>query len=121
MFKILETERDVNDALTEQRNTLGETQEEIEWRVNLTRGHLGKIEHGSKTWGKRVLRWTPTLPWLLEALGLVIVVMDRDTAEKLSGTVLRSKEVTHREKSTGRQHPTAQKMLIRMTRQPCKN
>ncbi len=121
MFKIIETEQDVNDALTEQRNALGETQEEIEWRVMLTRGHLGKIEHGTKTWGKRVMRWTPTLPWLLEALGLAIVVMDRETAEKLSGTVLKAKEAKHREKRTGRQHPTAQKLLVRLTRQPCEN
>lgn len=114
----VETDEDLAFALRERRIDLGLTQEEVEHRVNLTSGHLGKIEHGGKTWGKQILRMTQTLVWLLEVYDLGLVIMDKQTLAKLTGPEIQARLRPHVEKKTGKLRPSSQRLLMRVRRTP---
>jgi len=78
MLAVIRKESDMPKVLRERRRALRITQEEAEHQVGLTRGHIGKIEHGESMWGKKVMRMTFTLECLLEYYGLRIIVIDAD-------------------------------------------
>lgn len=118
MIVRLETDEDLTAALRERRMALALTQEDVEHQVNLAAGHLGKIEHGGKSWGKSILRMTPTLLWLMELYGLKLVLMDAATAEKLTGPAMRHRPRPHLVKSTGAARPLSRRLLFRVTRTP---
>lgn len=117
IFRI-ETDEDLCSALRTARAVRRETQEDVEHRVGLTQGHLGKIEHGGKTWGKRVLRMTMPLKWLLEHYGLTLMIVDQTTAAALTGPVIQHHVRTHMHKPTRTVHPNAFRLAMRLVRRP---
>lgn len=118
MIARIETDEDLTAALKDRRVALGLTQEDVEHRVNLAAGHIGKIEHGGKTWGKSILRMTATLNWLLELYGLTLLIADKETAAKLTGPMMQHRPRPHLNKASGEFHPSAQRLLFRLTRRP---
>jgi transcriptional regulator with XRE-family HTH domain len=116
--EIIESEEALNRCLGDRRRQLNIPQDELEHTVGLTQGHVGKIEHGGKTWGKMVIRWSPTLNWMLEALGLALVIMDRETAAKLCGDQLRHYDRSHIRKTDKMVHPVKKRMIMKLSRQP---
>lgn len=118
LIERIETSEDLIEALKQTRVERGITQEDVEHAVGLTQGHLGKIEHGGKTWGKQIFRMTPTLVWLMEYFNLALVLTDKDTADKLAGPHVQALSRAHLRKRDRQQHPNAQRMLIRLKRGP---
>lgn len=118
MIVRIETDEDLTGALRDRRLDMAMTQEDVEHRVNLAAGHLGKIENGGKTWGKSILRMTPTLLWLLELYGLRLVLMDADTADKLTGPAMNYRPRAHAVKATGIARPISKRLLFRLARAP---
>lgn len=118
MIVRIETDEDLTAALRDRRMALGLTQEDVEHRVNLAAGHIGKIEHGGKTWGKSILRMTATLQWLLELYGLSLLIADKDTAAKLTGPAMVHRPRPHLDKAKGEYHPLARRLLFRLHRRP---
>lgn len=114
----IETSEDLTQALRDVRVERGVTQEDVEHAVGLTQGHLGKIEHGGKTWGKLIFRMTMTLTWLLEYYGLSLVLMPSAAAEKLTGPHVQALSRAHLRKRDRHQHPNSQRLHIRMRRAP---
>lgn len=90
MLTVIRSEDDMREALRQRRLHLDITQEEAEHRINLTRGHVGKIENWhQRKYGKRVFAMTPTLTWMLECYGLQLVLVEAsdeqlDQLDKLS-------------------------------------
>ncbi len=76
MLNVIHSEGDMREALRQRRLTLRLTQEEVEHRIGLTRGHLGKVENGDKRWGKKPFSMTATLEWMLECYGLRLVLVE---------------------------------------------
>lgn len=125
------TEADMALALADRRREIGQLQEEVEHLVGLTHGHLGKIEAGGKSWGKKPFRirnsqtesespqspasMTPTLFWLLQHYGLRLVLMDEATAESLQPNVAMA-ATTHTERDSRRQMPLQQTMILAVRR-----
>lgn len=118
LIERIESDEDLARALKVRRNQMGVTQEDVEHAVGLTQGHLGKVEHGGKTWGKQVLRMTATLLWLLEYYGLSLMIVDRQTAEIIDPSKIQRHDRCHLRKKTQTQHPNGQRLTVRMTRRP---
>lgn len=118
MIVRMESDEDLLFALRDRRMALGMTQEDVEHRVNLAAGHLGKIEHGGKTWGKSILRMTVTLQWLFELYGLTLLVVDRETAAKLTSPTVLNRPRPHLVKATQTPRPLSRRLLFRVTRAP---
>lgn len=118
MITRIETSEDLIRALRDARVERGVTQEDVEHAVGLTQGHLGKIEHGGKTWGKLIIRMTATLTWLMEYYGLSLVLMETETAAKLTGPHVQALSRAHLRKRDRRLHPNAQRLHIRLRRAP---
>lgn len=114
----IESNTDLNELMKQIRLVRGETHEDVEHRVGLTRGHLGKIENGEKTWGKQIINMTPTADWLLEAYGLRLLLVDHDTAEALAEPVVKLIARPHRQKETLFEHPTRTRLSLRLSRRP---
>lgn len=114
----IETDEDLAATLRDVRLARNETQEDVEFKVGLTSGHLGKIEHGGKTWGKQLLRMTITLKWLFEYFGLTLMVVDKETAAMLTGPHIQERLRRHVRKATGEAYPNAQRLMVRLTRRP---
>ena len=118
------TEADMSEALAARRQDLGLLQEEVEHRVGLTQGHVGKVEAGDKSWGKRPfrienpVRMSATLMWLLEAYGLKLLLVDEDTARQLMPADVKATIREHRNKETQEIHPTAGQLVTVMRRRP---
>ena len=116
------TETDMSHALADRRNDLDLRQEEVEHDVGLAHGHLGKIEAGAKSWGKRPFRindpvsTTPTLMWLMEAYQLKLLLVDENTARQILPVDKQETRQRHRSKETGAEHPNQQRMTISVRR-----
>lgn len=121
----VECEADFNAILKLVRQLRGMSHEDVEELVNLTTGHVGKIENGDKTWGKQILRFegpamkvSQTVPWMLEALGLRMLIVDQDTAEALAEPKMKLLERPHKVKETLFERPTSTRIYVRWTRRP---
>lgn len=126
------TETDMALALADRRRMIGQLQEEVEHLVGLTHGHLGKIEAGAKSWGKKPFRirnsqvadesspqspasMTPTLFWLLQHYGLRLVLVDEATADAMAANVAMT-STTHTERDSRREMPLMQSMIVAVRR-----
>lgn len=121
----IECEADFNALLQRVRKEQGLSHMDVEHAVGLTTGHLGKIENGDKSWGKQILRlkqekvsMTQTVPWLLEALGLRLLVVDQETAEALAKPKIAQLERKHVDKATSLERPTRKRLSVRWTTRP---
>lgn len=52
--------------------------------AGIAEGHFNKIECFDRSWGKKAFNMTETADYILQALGLALVVMDRDAAMDLA-------------------------------------
>lgn len=88
--KMITSSDEFRAAIKARREELGLTGEQLDAIVGLTRGHVGKIEHGDKPWGKRAFRMegapqmTASIDWILDALGLALVLVPRDHVQRLT-------------------------------------
>lgn len=114
----LDRPADVFAALRDRRLQLDMTQEFVEHRVNLTHGHLGKIEAGDKSWGKKPISWTGTLNWLLELYGLKLCILTVEEANALMGPDRQARISRHRDKSTREPFPNQGELSITIRRRP---
>lgn len=128
------TEGDMSQALAERRTDLGMLQEEVEHDVHLTHGHVGKIEAGDKTWGKRPFRINPkaavgddpqspvsvtaTLMWLMEHYKLKLLLVDEDTARQVMPVDSQSTLRQHRNKATREIYPNETRFTISLRVRP---
>ncbi len=118
LIETIDSDEDLARALKSRREQMGVTQEDVEHAVGLTQGHLGKVEHGGKTWGKQVLRMTATLKWLLEYYGLKLMIVDKASAEIIDPTQIQRHDRCHLRKRTQTVHPNAQRLTLRLRRRP---
>lgn len=79
---VLEAETDFGPIVRDARKGRNISQEGLEHMVGLSHAHVTKIENGDKSWGKHGLRMTNTGWWILEALGLRLMIVDERTAAK---------------------------------------
>ena len=114
----IDTHEDLGAALREARMACGLTQEEVEHRVGLTGRHLGKIENGSKEWGKSAFKITQTLRWLLEWYGLTFVLMDKRTAALLTGPRIEKLAASYHPRADTRPRPNSQRLTFQIVRFP---
>jgi len=128
------TEVDMSQALSERRADLEMLQEEVEHAVNLTHGHLGKIEAGDKKWGKRPFRInqkavagddqqspvnvTPTLMWLMEHYKLKLLLVDEETARQVMPVDNQSTIRQHRNKETREIYPNETRFTLSLRVRP---
>lgn len=82
---------DFVEVMKRRRKELGITHLEMDAKVGLTQGHTSKIEVPDAEWGKRPFQMLMTVNWMLEALGLQLVVMRSDEAREIG-----AKPVTRR-------------------------
>lgn len=68
------------------RQALGISQDALNDRAGLTDGYIAKLEAPERTYGRRAA-WgiAQTLVWWLESLGLCLVLMDKESAQRLIG------------------------------------
>lgn len=71
------------EVLRKRRKDLGLTHLAIDDEVGIADGHTSKIEAPDKPYGKRPFNMTFVADYLLQRLGLCMVIMDRDEAVKL--------------------------------------
>jgi transcriptional regulator with XRE-family HTH domain len=133
-LRSIQTEADMADAFAKRRLELGYLQEQVEFNIGLTHGHLGKIEAGDKKWGKRPFRidadvigpWLPispvtmsaTLIWLLEHYNLKLLLVDKELAEEVLEVDHQHMDRTHRDKASQVTYQNASRMTISKTRRP---
>lgn len=65
------------------REGLGLTQGETDDRIGWPDGYLAKVEAPDRKYGRRVIWIGAFCNWWLEAMGLALVLMDREQAEAL--------------------------------------
>lgn len=114
----IETQADFIEVLTRRRAQLGMGQEDVEHEVGLAGGHLGKIEHGEKSWGKLIVKIQRTAIWLLEFYGLTIMVVDVETARKLQALKVATHEREHLRKESREPRQKRQRLTVRLVRDP---
>lgn len=76
---------DLIEALKDRRIELGITHLDMDANVGLTQGHTSKVEVPDAEWGKRPFQMLITVGWMMQALGLSLVVMRSDEADALIG------------------------------------
>lgn len=103
------------DAVRERRTEMGMTHAETDHRTGLTEAHTSKIECFDRPWGKRVFNMTPTADLILQALGLAVVVMDREEALALTEA---SQERRIKLRSEGRTRTVRHKVVGWLIRYP---
>lgn len=106
---VTETAHAVEAART-QRIALGLNHLELDDLAGLADGHTSKIECFDRTWGKKAFFMSFTFDYMLQALGLAMVVMPRDQAlEFVNGSSER--RITMRETAGGAQ-PVAKRINL---------
>lgn len=75
--------QDFCDALKRRREAMGISGEALDDVVGLARGHAVKVENGIMPWGKAAFNMTATASWIIQALGLRLVLMDERDAKRL--------------------------------------
>jgi hypothetical protein len=81
--RLITCTEDLVEALRERREALGITHLEMDAKVGLTQGHTSKVEVPDAEWGKRPFQMLVTVDWMLKAIGLSLVIMRSDEADKL--------------------------------------
>jgi hypothetical protein len=82
--KIITSEDQLAAALRGRRLQIGATQEDVDARIRWPDGYCAKAEAPSRKYGRRVLwGFSALLDWWLTALDLRLVLVDRETAERL--------------------------------------
>ena len=111
---------DLLRAVREERLRQGITGEAFDDMIGLTRAHSVKVENANKPWGKVAFTFTPTIAWILEALGLRLVLMSADEAGKLVSPEVKSFDDPYNPKTgpTPRRRPSAM-VIYEWTSEPC--
>jgi len=105
------SETEMQRALKERREELGLTGEALDEIVGLSRGHVTKIENADKPWGKRAFQMTPSMDWLLEALGMALVLVPRVEARGLTDRVHAPEPVAARYAPRSGESPETQQLI----------
>lgn len=85
MKPVLITSTEVfTETFRRRRQELGLTHLDVDDIVGITDGHTSKIEAPTKPYGKRPFNMTFVADWLLQGVGLALVIMDRDEALELT-------------------------------------
>lgn len=79
----IEGAADLLTIMRQRREEIGETHLGMDERVGLASGHYGKIEKAGTAWGKRAFYMSKSMTWILEALGLELVLVPKGTIAAL--------------------------------------
>ena len=85
--RVVSTTAGLIAAMRERRKTLGLRHLDVDDLAGLADGHTSKIEGYDRKWGRRVFKMTTACDYLLQALGLAIVVMPREEALRIADGV----------------------------------
>ena len=105
-------ELDLIAAVKARREALGWSHLETDAKVGLTEGHTGKIEGWDKPWGKRAFTLTPSMQWMLDALGLALVLVPKAMAEELTTRTHATDTVSSYQRRDGVHQP--RQMVLRL-------
>lgn len=82
--RIINLTADFIQAIKEHREALGLTHADVDHLVGWQDAYASKVEGGDRVWGKRPFSMTPNARDLLQGLGLRLVLMPADEAEKIA-------------------------------------
>lgn len=82
--RIINSTEDFIQFIKEHREGLGLTHADVDHMVGWQDAYASKVEGGDRVWGKRPFSMTVNARDLLQALGLRVVIMPADDADRIA-------------------------------------